>query len=99
VVLALIRLKHEEEFVQEQVISAVQHQEENGKEFPMAYINRWLLGAETRYVFIEKLCLSLYYTCTKFRHYILSSTCTIASQYDVVKHLLQKPILSERLRK
>jgi hypothetical protein len=58
---------------QERVIRTVLLQEEYGKEFPMAYKSRCLLDAETRYVFVEKLCLSLYYACSKFRHYILSS--------------------------
>jgi hypothetical protein len=74
-------------------------QEEDGKEFLVAYMSRRLLDAETRYVFMEKLCLLLYYTCSKFRHYILSSSCIVACQYDVIKHLLLKPILSGRMGK
>jgi hypothetical protein len=63
---------------QERVIGAVLLQEEDGKEFPVAYISRHLLDAKTRYVIIEKLCLSLYYACSKFGHYILSSSCVVA---------------------
>jgi hypothetical protein len=84
---------------QERVIGAVLLQEEDGKEFLVAYMSRRLLDAETRYVFMEKLCLLLYYTCSKFRHYILSSSCIVACQYDVIKHLLLKPILSGRMGK
>jgi hypothetical protein len=62
-------------------------------------VSRCLLDAETRYVFMEKLCLSLYYACSKFRHYILSSSCVLACQYDVIKHMLLKPILSGRIGK
>jgi hypothetical protein len=53
---------------QECVIGAVPLQEEDGKEFSVAYVSRRLVDAETRYVFMEKLCLSLYYACSKFRH-------------------------------
>jgi ribonuclease HI len=84
---------------QEWVIGAVLLQEEDGKELLMAYVSRHLLDAETWYVFMEKLCLSLYYACCKFRHYILSSSCIVACQYDVIKHMLLKPILSERMGK
>jgi hypothetical protein len=84
---------------QEWVIGAVLLQEQDGKEFPVAYVNRRLLDAETQYVFMEKLCLSLYYACSKFRHYILSSSCIVACQYDVIKHMLLKPILSGRMGK
>jgi hypothetical protein len=48
---------------------------------------------------MEKLCLSLYYACSKFEHYILSSFCIVACQYDVIKHMLLKPILSGRIGK
>jgi hypothetical protein len=67
--------------------------------FPVAYMSQCLLDAETQYVFMEKLWLSLYYACSKFRHYILSSSCIVACQYDVIKHMLLKPILSGRMGK
>jgi hypothetical protein len=85
--------------VQERVIGAVLLQEEDGKEFLVAYVSRRLLDAETLYVFMKKLCLSLYYVCSKFRHYIISSSCIVACQYDVIKHILLKPILSGRIGK
>jgi hypothetical protein len=53
--------------VQEWVIGVVLLQEEDGMEFLVAYVSRRLLDAETWYVFMEKLCLSLYYACSKFR--------------------------------
>jgi hypothetical protein len=85
--------------VQERVIGAVPLQEEDGKEFSVAYVSQRLLDVETRYVFMKKLCLSLYYACSKFRHYILSSSCIVACQYDVIKHILLKPMLSGRIGK
>jgi hypothetical protein len=65
----------------------------------VAYVSRRLHDVETRYVFVEKLCLSLYYVCSKFRDYILSSSCIVACQYDVIKHMLLKPILSGMMGK
>jgi hypothetical protein len=64
------------------VIMAVLTQETDGKEYVVAYESRRLLNAETRYTFIEKLCLSLHYACTKLRHYLLSSTCYVAKTYS-----------------
>jgi hypothetical protein len=84
---------------QECVIGAVPLQEEDGKEFSVAYVSRRLVDAETRDVFVEKLCLSLYYACSKFGHYILSSSCIVSCQYDIIKHMLLKPILSGRMGK
>jgi hypothetical protein len=63
------------------------------------YVSQCLLDAETWFVFMEKLYLSLYYACSRFRHYILSSSCIVACQYDVIKHMLLKPILSGRMGK
>jgi hypothetical protein len=49
--------------------------EDGEKEYIISYLSHRFLDTETRYVFIENLCLSLYYTCTNFRHYLLSSIC------------------------
>jgi hypothetical protein len=85
--------------VEDAVIGAVLTQVMEGKEHTMAYLSRCLINAETRYSFIEKLCLSLFYTCSKLQYYLLSSTCIVACQADVIKHMLHQPILSERIRK
>jgi hypothetical protein len=77
------------------VIGGVLTQETEGKEYIVAYESGRLLDAETRYTFIEKLCLSLYHICTKLRHYLLPSTCIVACQTDIIK----KPILSGRVGK
>jgi ribonuclease HI len=41
----------------------------------------------------------LFYACSKLKHYLLSSTCVVACQADVIKHILQQPILSGRIGK
>jgi hypothetical protein len=74
-------------------------QEAEEKEYIIPYVSQRLLDVETRYQFIEKLCFLLYYACTKLRHYLLSSTCIVACQIDVIKHMLHMPILSGRLGK
>jgi hypothetical protein len=71
----------------------------DGKEHIITYLSRCLIDAKIRYSFIEKLCLSLFYACSKLRHYLLSSTCIVACQADVIKHMLQQPIPSGRIRK
>jgi hypothetical protein len=84
---------------EDHVIGVVLTQEDEGKEFSVAYISRRLLDAETRYAFIEKLCLSLYYACGKLQRYLLTSSCTVVCQHDVIKCMLQKHILSDKLGK
>ena len=84
---------------EDKVIGAVLTQEIEGKEYIITYLSRRLIDAETRYTFTEELCLSLYYACTKLRHYLLSSTCIVVCQTNVIKHMLHKPILSSRISK
>jgi hypothetical protein len=74
------------------MIGAVLTQVTEGKEHIIIYLSRCPIDAETRYSFIEKLCLSLFYACSKLWHYLLSSTCIVDCQADVNKHILQQPM-------
>ena len=42
-----------------------------GHEQAIYYLSRRLNDAETRYNFVEKLCLALYFAAIKLRHYLL----------------------------
>jgi len=46
-------------------------QQFEGKERVIFYLSRRLFDPKTRYSPIEKLCLCLYFPCTKLRHYLL----------------------------
>jgi hypothetical protein len=81
----------------DKVIEAVLTQETRRKEHVVTYLSRRFVDAETRYTFIEKLCLCLFYACTKCRCYLLSSHCIVASQTDVIKYMLQNLIMSSRI--
>jgi hypothetical protein len=74
---------------QEDVVGAVLTQEFGAKEHTVTYVSRRLLDAKTRYSFVEKLCFSLYYACTKLRYYLLASTCVVACQTDVYRPILR----------
>jgi hypothetical protein len=71
------------------VIGTVLMQITKSKEHIITNLSRCLIDAETRYSFIEKLCLSLFYTCSKLQYYLLSNTCIVACQADVIIHMLQ----------
>jgi ribonuclease HI len=83
----------------EHVIGAALTQSDEGKEFVVAYLSWRVVDVETRYTPIEKRCLSLYYACTKLRYYLLTSSCMIICQYNIIKYMLQRPIFSGRLGK
>jgi ribonuclease HI len=82
-----------------QTIGSALIQEFEGKERVVAYLSRKLLNPETRYSAAEKLCLCVYYSCTKFRHYLLNVECIVYSKFDVVKHMLSMPTLNGRIGK
>ena len=65
----------------------------------MFYLSRRLLDAETRYNEIERLCLCLYFTCTKLQHYLLNAETRIVCKADIIMHMLSAPILKGRLGK
>jgi ribonuclease HI len=83
----------------DKVIGSILTQETEGKEHVVTYLSRRLVDAKTRYTFIEKLCLCLFYACTKYRCYLLSSHCTVFGQTDVIKYMLQNSIMSGRIGK
>jgi len=81
------------------VIGSTLIQEFEGKERVIYYLSRRLIDAETRYSAIEKLCLCLYFSCIKLRHYLLSAECTVICKDDMVRYMLSMPIMSGRIGK
>ena len=59
-----------------------------GHEQVVYYLNRVLISTETTYTPIEKLCLALYFACTKLRHYLIKSQVYVVSQTDLMKYML-----------
>jgi len=58
-------------FTDDAVIGSALIQEFEGIERVIYYLSRRLVDAETRYSAVEKLCLCLYFSCVKLRHYLL----------------------------
>jgi hypothetical protein len=80
-------------------IASVVIQVHDGKEMVVFYLSRRMLDAEIRYPDIEKLCLYLFFTCTKLRHILLSAEIVVICKSDVIKHMLSAPMLKGRLGK
>ncbi|KAK1630751.1 hypothetical protein QYE76_005066 [Lolium multiflorum] len=78
-------------------IASVVVQVYDGLERVAFYLSRRMLDAETRYPEIEKLCLCLFFTCTKLRHIFLTAEIVIICKSDVIKHMLSAPVLKGRL--
>jgi hypothetical protein len=74
-------------------IASVVVQLYDNKERVVFYLRRRMLDAETRYHDMEKLCLCLFFTCTKLRHIQLSAEVIIICKSDIIKHMLSAPVL------
>jgi hypothetical protein len=80
-------------------IALVVIQVHNNKERVVFYLSRRMLDAETTYPDIEKLCLCLFFTCTKLRHILLSAEVIIICKSDIIKHMLSAPVLKGQIWK
>jgi hypothetical protein len=74
-------------------IASVVVQVYDGKEKIMFYLSTRMLDTETRYHEIEKLCLYLFFTCTKLRHILLFAEIIVICKLGVIKHILSAPVL------
>ena len=79
--------------------SMLAQEDENGVERPIYYLSRVLIDSETRYSLIENLCLCLYFSCMKLKKYVKQVYVYVSSHFDVIKHMLSKPILHSRIGK
>ena len=70
-----------------------------GHEQAIYYLSRVLNTIETRYTPIEKLCLALYFACTKLRHYLIKSQVHVVSQTDLMKYMFNRPLITGRIGK
>src|ERR1051325_5091910 len=79
--------------------SMLVQEDDNHVERLVYYLSRMLNGPETKYSDIEKLCLCLYFSCIKLKKYIKPVDAYISSHFDIIKHMLSKPILHSRIGK
>ena len=70
-----------------------------GHEQAIYYLSRTLTPVEIKYSPIEKLCLALYFACSKLRHYVIQERVYIVSQTDLIKFMLNRPVISGRIGK
>jgi hypothetical protein len=80
-------------------IASVVIQVHDNKERVVFYLSRRMLDAKTTYPDIEKLCLYLFFTCTRLRHILLLAEVIIICKSDVIKYMLSAPMLKGRLGK
>nr|KYP76636.1 Retrovirus-related Pol polyprotein from transposon gypsy [Cajanus cajan] len=73
--------------------------DKNGIKRAIYYISRMLVEAKIKYNPLKKLCMSLYYACTKLKHYIKPYDVFVFCRNNVIKYMLSKPILHSRVGK
>ncbi|KAI5319044.1 hypothetical protein L3X38_038752 [Prunus dulcis] len=70
-----------------------------GKEHAVYYLSRTLTEVERKYSATERLCLALYFTVVKLRHYMLPFTIYIIVKTDLIKYMLTRPMFRGRIGK
>jgi hypothetical protein len=71
----------------------------DSKENVVFYLSRRMLDTKTRYHEMEKLCLCLFFTCTKLWHILLFADIIVIYKSDIIKHMLLAPVLKGQLGK
>ena len=85
---------------QEQSLGALLAQKnEAKKEKALYYLSQKLTGAKLKYSPIEKMCLALFSSIHKLRHYMQVHTIHLVAKVDPVKYILSRPVISGRLAK
>ena len=70
-----------------------------GHEQVVYYLSRVLNPIETRYTPIENLCLALCFACTELRHYLIESRVYVVSYTNLMKYMLNQPLIAGRIGK
>ncbi|XP_038687612.1 uncharacterized protein LOC119987002 [Tripterygium wilfordii] len=84
--------------VSEHAVSAVILREEKKVQYPIYYVSKTLLDAETRYSPLEKLLLALVMASRKLNHYFQAYPVEVVTEYPL-KTLLGKADMSGRVAK
>ncbi|KAF5802492.1 putative aspartic peptidase domain superfamily [Helianthus annuus] len=79
-------------------VSAVLVKDHEGTQYPIYYVSKSLLDAESRYSHLEKLILALIMASTKLRHYFETHTIIVRTNFPI-KNVLRKPDMSGRMAK
>ena len=64
--------------------SMLAQDDEYGVERVVYYLSRTLTDTKTRYSSMEKLCLALYFSCTKLKYYLISCAIFVISQVNLL---------------
>ncbi|KAJ0927102.1 putative nucleotidyltransferase, Ribonuclease H [Helianthus annuus] len=84
--------------VSSKAVSVVLVKDHEGTQYPVYYVSKSLLDAESRYSHLEKLILALIMASTKLRHYFETHVIVVRTNFPI-KNVLRKPEMSGRMAK
>ena len=65
--------------------------DDNGHEQAVYYLNRTMVGVESRYPMIERECLALVFAIQKMRHYLVGQTIYVISKVNTIRVFMTQP--------
>ena len=71
--------------------------DDSDKERATYYLNKRMLDYETRYLMIERYCLTLVWATRRLRHYMTKYSLHLMSHLDPLRYLFDKLILVGRI--
>ena len=63
---------------------------ENSREQAIYYLSQTLVGYDIKYVYLEKLCLTVVFVTKKLGHYMLNHTTYMISKDNPLKYMISK---------
>ncbi|KAK2970086.1 hypothetical protein RJ640_002579 [Escallonia rubra] len=79
--------------------SLLAQENDQGFEQAIYYFSRGLNVTKQKYTVVEKLCLTLYSTAVKLRHYMLPFDVLVIAQTYLIKYMLSRPVLRGKMGK
>ncbi|MCR2847963.1 hypothetical protein KN825_15495, partial [Weizmannia coagulans] len=71
--------------------------DDSGTEHAIYYLSKRMQECETRYDMIERYCLTLVWAISRLRHYAIEYPLQLVSILDLLRYLLNRPVLTSRL--
>ena len=83
--------------IDDSVGAVLVHHDEQEKERATSYLSNLFNEAQKKYTTMKKTCVRVVWVAQKLKHYFLTHEVQLIAKIDLIKYLLEKLMLTERL--